>query len=406
MRLSISYVLAGAVLCGAMACPATPDPTEDTRTFHADPERIDFGFAAAGGSTDPIAIDLINATTSTVEIQNILVAVGSDAFSLFSQPTTLPVELAPGDDLQISAYFAPPESDMYLGTIQILTSDEGDMLEIDIGGCSTDPDCEVVFEDGDDDDATDDDDAADDDDATDDDDVVAGDGCISVDPSPMSFGQQPQNGSPVQDLLNITNDCDGVLTVSNVALSGADASQFSTGGFSGGDINPGVTIPLAVVFTPVGSLGNKAATITINSNASNDTSLDVPINAEVIEDCGDCLPLLEVVGAAATPNPIGFGPDPLIHLGGLSAGPTTVTIRNSGWGTISVSSITEGGTVVADNPEFAYTGGSPLPFNLNSSEEATLDITIGSAGCEVINFDGVYAFSVGIPTDAFGCFGR
>jgi hypothetical protein len=93
-----------------------------------------------------------------------------------------------------------------------------------------------------------------------------------------------------------------------------------------------------------------------------------------------------------------------VHLGGLSAGTTTIAVRNGGFGVLSVSSVTEGGTVVSDNPAFSYNGGTPLPWSLTGGDEATMDFTIGSEGCEVINFDGSYAFSIGIPTDPIGCF--
>ena len=399
MRLSTLSCLAATATLVLFACPDPQGPGTLDRSFTADPDLIDFGYVAAGGSTDPVAIDLVNETNGDVQIQNILVSEGTQAFSLFSQPPTLPVELSPGEDLQISAYFAPPDSGVYLGTIEILTADADQTLTIDLGGCSTDPDCQVDFGSGDDDDATDDDDAVDDDDA-------AGSGTLTLDPATaLDFGQQPQNGSSVQELLNMTNSGSDTLNVSSIRIEGTDAGQFNTGGFAGGPINVDATIPLAVQFSPVGSLGMKSATIIIESDSSDGPSHEISISAEVIEDCGDCLPVLEVDGATTIPNPIpGLGPAQLVHLGGLSAGSVTVTVRNTGFGTLSVSSVTEGGTIVADDPTFSYDGGTPLPWGLTNGDEATLDFTIGSAGCEVINFDGSYAFTIGIPADATGCF--
>jgi hypothetical protein len=400
MRLSPEVLLLSALVISATACTTVEGPGVEGRSFHADPDRIDFSYIGPGSSTDPIAIDLINATSSEVEIQDIRVLEGTEAFSLFSQPTTLPVELGPGDELQISAYFAPPAAAMYLGTIRIITANEEDVVDIFLGGCSTDPDCDVEFEGGDDDDAADDDDVADDDDA------VQGDGCLVVTPSPVDFGQIPQNASAVEDLVSLSNSGEGTLNVSSITLLGPDAGQFGMGGFQNGSIAPGSDpVTLAIQFTAVGSLGVKNATLVIESDsACGDNPLEVSATAEVIEDCGDCLPILEVVGASITPG-LGVGPDPLIHVGGLTAGTTTVTIRNVGFGTLSVAAITEGGQIVQDNPAFSYTGGTALPFNLGSGEEATLEFTIGSDGCEVINFDGAYAFSLGIPPDPIACFG-
>ncbi len=91
---------------------------------------------------------------------------------------------------------------------------------------------------------------------------------LSITPSSISFGNQIINSS-VEGDVTITNSGSGVIQVQAVTL--AAASGFALTGWSGRTaLQPGQSLQLGVVFTPTAQ-DNYSATLTLNTNASDDT---------------------------------------------------------------------------------------------------------------------------------------
>lgn len=365
--------------------------------FHSDPESLNFGFTEVNAATDAAPLTLINEGDSDVEIQGLAFSEGAaDVFLLFATITELPYVLEPGDDKEISVYFLPTSSGIFEGSLDLaLGSEEDDVFSIPVGGCSTTPDCTVeVGDDDDDDDSVGDDD----------DDSVSGDGDISVSPAAVNFGQVAMNQQP-SEVVVISNVGGGPLDVESVSLSGPDSALFSLGSFSGGTLQPnGAPVNLSLIFdASTASLGAKSATLVIESDDPDEGTLSVALTATVVEDCGACTPEITIIGATDLGDPLGSGTN-VIYLQ-VTTGTIDVTVRNDGFGTANITQVTEGGQLIPDNPSIQYTSGAPL--SLDSGEEGELHFAVGIEGCEVVNFDGAYAFTMGTiaGTDLFALFG-
>jgi len=403
--LSIRSVIAVATIGLFVGCYVGPgnDPTDNS--FHADPDSIDFGYVAATDFSEFREIELTNDTSVDVAIETIRLSEDSDnAFTLGAIPGTLPHTVDAGSSEVITVAFAPPTSDVFLGTIEVLTDHStDDLIEIELGGCSTDEDCTVDV--GDDDDATGDDD---DDDATgddDDDDATSGDGDISVNPTSVDFGDVPQNQNPPGDVVQISNVGGGALVVSSIEITGADAALFIAGGYAGGTLQPGgAPANLNLTFNAAGAaLGPKSATLAISSDDADEATVNIALTANVTEPCNGGAEL-NVVGGTLTPNPLGSPPN-LIYVPLTMGSQTDVVVENAGCDVLTVTTIQDdSGTLVQPNPDITIVSQDPLPWNLNGGESATVTFQVGTTGgCDVVNVDGAYGFTVGTAADITAC---
>ena len=402
--LRIAPVLLTLGAAAIAACYVGPDP-QGTDSFHADPDAVNFGYVEPEDFSPFETVSLINGSNRDVEIQGIRLSDDSDTvFTLNEVPAQLPMTLGAGAAEDISVGFAPNVSGEFQGTIEVTT--DGDTVTVALGGCSSDPDCTVAVGDDDDDDTGDDDDTVGDDD--DDDDDGAEDQDISVDPSSVNFGDVPQNQASAGDVVTISNVGGAPLLVNSVEVTGADASLFGVGGFSGGTLQPGgAPANLNISFNAAAAtVGPKSANLVITSDDPDEPTVNIPMSANVVEPCiGGAQ--LEVVGASETPNPLG-SPPTLYYVLLTPNVSTDVTLSNSGCDALGISAIADdSGTIVGPNADITITGQSPaLPWTLGPGETGTVTFQTGSVGgCDVVNVNGAYGFTVGTEADILSCFG-
>ena len=396
-------LLATTLFAGCYVGPGN-DPSDSS--FHADPDTIDFGYVAATEFSEFREIELVNNTTVDVSIEAIRLSEDSDnAFTLGTIPATMPSTVNAGDTEVIGVAFAPPTSGEFLGTIEVLTDHStDDLILIALGGCSTDADCTVEV--GDDDDATGDDD--DDDDTGDDDDsTTSGDGDISISPVSIDFGDVPQNQNPPGDVVQISNTGGGPLVVSSIDITGGDAALFIAGGYAGGTLQPGgAPANLNVTFNAAGAaLGPKSATLVITSDDADEGTTNIALTANVTEPCNGGAEL-NVVGGTATANPLGSPPN-LIYIALAMGAQTDVTIENAGCDVLTVTAIADdSGTIVGPNADITIASQDPLPWALAGGESSVVTFQVGTTGgCDVINVNGAYGFTVGTEADITACLG-
>jgi hypothetical protein len=271
---------------------------------------------------------------------------------------------------------------MFLGWVEVTTDD--DTILVALGGCSTGPDCVVEFEDppGDDDD-----DASDDDD-----DDTTGTPDINFNPGSVNFGSVPQNQAAIGDVVIISNTGDGPLDIDSVTLSSSTGHEayFGVAGFSGGTLQPsGAPINLNVTFDPYGAPeGSMSAEITVVSNDPDEGSVTIPLSVTVTEDCVGCPAILQVGGSVALDLVLAQ-----ITYVQVGTGTATVDISNVGEGALQVDPITEGGTMCPDFAAISYVSGAPS--SLAPGESATLTLSVGQAGIDVINLGSGDTFTVG-----------
>lgn len=108
--------------------------------------------------------------------------------------------------------------------------------------------------------------------------IADGDGAASL-TDHTDFGTTPQ-GTTKSRTFTITNSGDANLTISSVALSGANAAEFTITADPTGTIAPAGTGTLTIQ-ADADNQGTFAATVTINSNDANEAAFDFAIAAVV-----------------------------------------------------------------------------------------------------------------------------
>lgn len=166
---------------------------------------------------------------------------------------------------------------------------------------------------------------------------------VSLNPTTIAFGNQTTSTSSGNHLETLTNTGNGTLTISSIALTGADSGQFSTNGSTcGATLAAAASCSLNVVFSPT-TIGAKAASLTFSTSAAsspdNVTLSGTGVSAGV--------PVLSF-----SPTPADFGSQAVATTGP----PLTITVTNIGTAAevLSTPYFTIGG---ANGTNFANTAG-------------------------------------------------
>jgi hypothetical protein len=165
---------------------------------------------------------------------------------------------------------------------------------------------------------------------------LAGTGTVSppavgLSPSSLSFGNQVVNTTSGARGVTLTNTGGSSLTISGVALSGANAGDFAQTNTCGTSVAAGASCTISVTFRPTGA-GSRSASLAITDDA-----VGSPHTVA-----------LTGVGTTATvslsPTSLAFGGQLL----GTSSGAQAVTVTNTGTATVTISSLTLGGAQAGD----------------------------------------------------------
>ena len=201
------------------------------------------------------------------------------------------------------------------------------------------------------------------------------------------FGSALMVGATVSRTFTITNSGTATLTISGVTTSGTHAADFTITTAPGGSVAPGATTTFVVEFDP-SDRGSRSATISIGNN-------DGPNNPYAFDVAGFGLAPevavsgngVNIVDGDATPtttdhtdfNSVNVDGDTLVR---------TFTVTNSGNSTLTLGSVTIGGTHAAD-----FTVTLALPGTLAVSNGTTFQITFDPSA------SGVRSATVSFATD-------
>jgi hypothetical protein len=89
---------------------------------------------------------------------------------------------------------------------------------------------------------------------------------VGLSPSGLSFALQLVGTPSAAKLVTVTNTGTGTLTVSSVAITGANSSDFSQTNTCATSVAPGNTCTISVTFTPT-NIGTRLATLNVSDNA-------------------------------------------------------------------------------------------------------------------------------------------
>lgn len=223
---------------------------------------------------------------------------------------------------------------------------------------------------------------------------------VSLTPQTLNFGSVLEGSKSAEMTSTLTNSGEVNLTISKLALSGTDPSEYTQTNNCVGTFIPGATCTITATFTP-NTTGTQSASVTITDNTSTGSST------------------LNLTGSGALPkvtlNPttLAFGS---VEVGSSSAKMTS-TLTNSGKVTLTISKVALSGAHPSEYSETNTCIGSFAPnatctitatFSPTASgaQDASVTITDNtSAGTTTLNLTGSGALPTATlkpATDTFG----
>lgn len=180
---------------------------------------------------------------------------------------------------------------------------------------------------------------------------------ISVTPTALAFGKVAVGSSSTAQTVTVTNTGAATLSVTGVAITGAQAASFTTNAAQAYSIQPAAKATFTVTFAPKAA-GAASATLEVSSNALTG-KVSVPLTGE---------------GTTATTGPVLQLDKTSINFGTIISGATSpatiVNITNSGGSELSISSISISGAQAA---HFAYTA-PPAPIKLAAGGKTAIQV--------------------------------
>jgi hypothetical protein len=173
---------------------------------------------------------------------------------------------------------------------------------------------------------------------------------IGFSPSPLVFPTQNVGTSSTGQTFSVTNTGNANLNITNVALGGTNASEFSitADGCAGATLTPGQNCIVHMKFSPLLG-GTRTATVSITDNASGSPQ------TQTVNGTGHGIPV-----ASLSPTTVPFGNSSI----GTATGAQNITLTNTGTDVLNISNV-------------VLTGADPGDFSIsNNGCGSTLAATI------------------------------
>ena len=304
----------------------------------ASPSSIGFGSVPVG-STAPQTVTLTNVGNDPLLITNIAVGGTNSAQFLPVGDDTCPIGIAtgvaPGSSCTFQVSFAPQTTGAFSAEIDI-TDNSGNIA----GNVQTIP--------------------------------LSGTGVpaaplANVSPSAVTFGTQAVGTTSGNQTVTVQNQGSAPLNLSGIAIVGGGAANFGivaagstpcpTGG---GSVAAGASCTVAVYFAPASS-GAQSANLSISDNASGSPQM-VTLSGTGASP-----------GIALSPASLNFGAQSV----GTTSAAQSITLSNTGSGTLGVSGITLTG---ANSSDFAQTNNCPASLGAAASCMVSVKFAPTAAG--------------------------
>jgi Cep192 domain 4/HYDIN/CFA65/VesB-like, Ig-like domain/Lactonase, 7-bladed beta-propeller len=225
------------------------------------PATTDFGQVTIGQTSATRIVSLANTGDQTLAINGISIT-GTNAGD-FSQTNTCAATLAPNANCSISLSFAPSVSGTEQATLQVTDNAPGSPQSAAVTGTG-----------------------------------VPGRGAVTLVPGTVDFGTVAQGAPPASQAITLTNSGTAALSISALALGGANAGDFSqTNNCAGTSLPVQTSCTINATFSPQAQ-GQRSATITVT------------------DDAADSPQTITLTGNAASPFQLGAG----------SSGTTSATV--------------------------------------------------------------------------------
>jgi two-component sensor histidine kinase len=199
---------------------------------------------------------------------------------------------------------------------------------------------------------------------------------VSLNPPALTFASTNVGATAAAQTVTVTNSGSAPLTVTAATITGANSSDFAVSANTcTTSIAANGTCSISVTFTPTAT-GARAAALTITDNAGGTAGAQqsVPLSGT---GAG-------VAAVTLSPQTLSFGSSNV----GVASTAQSVMLTNSGSGTLSISSVTIGGTNAGDFAIGSNTCGVTLATGASCSVSVTFDPTAaGSRAASLVFAD-------------------
>lgn len=294
--------------------------TQSNATAQLTPSSLSFGNQAVGVPSSSQAVTLTNVGAATLSINSISFT-GTNPGD-FTQSNNCPATLGTNSFCIINVTFNPTTTGARSASLSVSSNDPNSPATAALSGTGI------------------------------------GTPAVTLNPTSLSFGNQPLQITSSAQNVTLTNSGTGPLTINSIALTGSNSGDYAiSNNTCGPTLSAGSNCVVSVTFTPT-AVGSRTASLTFSTNAS--TS---PDNA-TLSGTGQA-PI-----ASFSPSSLSFGG---IKLGLSSVLATTLT--NTGNAAMSISSITITGANVTD-----YSQVNTCPASLAINANCTITTTFAPVG--------------------------
>jgi len=275
------------------------------------PTSLNFGTVATGVTSPVKTLTLKNSGKATLTITSIVIT-GTNSGD-FPETSTCASSLAAGKTCLIRVQFKPSATGARSAAVSITDNAAGSPQQVPLSGTGT---------------------------------------TAKLSPTPLNFGTLAVGLTSAVKKVTLTNVGTTALTISSIAVTGAEAADFpETGTTCGSSLAAAASCTVSLTFKPT-TTGARSANLTVTDNASGSPQ-QVPLSGTGTT-------------AELTPTSLSFGS---VKVGTTSAA-KTVTLKNVGTTAITISSITIAGTEAGDFGETNGCGSS-----LAASASCTISVT-------------------------------
>ena len=279
---------------------------------------ISFGNQAVGYTSPAQTISLTNSGNTALTISSIALS-GTNPGD-FAQTNTCGSSVAAGASCTISVTFKPPATGSLTAAVTLTDNAPGNTQSISLSGTG-----------------------------------VTTAAAASLSPTGLTFGSQNVGSTSAAQTITLSNTGNAALSISSIALTGADPADFAETNTCGSSVAIGANCTISVTFKPPAA-GSLTAAVTLTDNASSGTQ-SVSLSGTGASTAPS---------ASLSPSSLAFGSQTV----GSTSTAQTITLSNTGNGALSISSIALTG---ADPGDFAQTNtcGSSVAAGANCTISVT-----------------------------------
>lgn len=175
---------------------------------------------------------------------------------------------------------------------------------------------------------------------------------VSLSPPSVSFGSRSTGTTSAVHNITVSNGGPGILLITNLAIIGADASDFAQTNNCGNSVGSRRSCTIGVTFTPIAS-GSRVAVVVLSDNASGGTQTVNLLGIATGPPAGPAGSGNPPAGPSLSPKSLSFGNQPI----DVSSTAQTITLTNNTAAALSIAGLTMGGANAGDFAEIANTCG-------------------------------------------------